>query len=103
MEAFFEEVYNNPSKSYADAMKTLEKTVPQLFALSTRKETKAAFDCFKDQLEFVTKSPQSCYWYCFFTDFWNLNFELEVLHGKEELSVSLSRSPLCSRPRHRFS
>jgi hypothetical protein len=65
-------------------MKILESSAPPLFALSTYLETKNVFEHFKTQLD-CTSSAEACYWFCFWSDFWFKNSELEILQDKHDL------------------
>jgi hypothetical protein len=75
----FEQVYCEPTLTFAEAMKVLKSSAPPLFRLSKYPEMKTAFDLFDAQLDIANKSSEDCYWFCFWSDFWENNSELDIL------------------------
>jgi flagellar biosynthesis GTPase FlhF len=94
LDALFQQVYCQPSLTFAEAMKVLESSAPPLFALSIYAETKNVFEHFKTQLG-CTSSAEACYWFCFWSDFWFKNSELDILKDKHHLFSVTEPGSLC--------
>jgi hypothetical protein len=94
LDALFHQVYCQPTLTFADAMQILESSAPPLFALSMYDETKNVFEHFKSQLD-CTSSAEACYWFCFWSDFWFKNSELEILQDKHQLFSFTEPGSLC--------